>query len=201
MAIDGEPRDGDYVRYVEQLINRGQAAPGQVVSKAGDARSRATVSGNTWPAPGTAPSPGEVVRNPGASRQDKLKLNAPWGRDPEPGAVTAPGTTAQPSGAAQTGAAQAGNPTLAARSSTRRGAFAVTIVALAIAWQAVRMLFEALHRPGFDPQDLVPVAFLIIFAGLLWRAARSQRKRADQPMKPLPPLTTISKNGPGNTGR
>ncbi|CAM3444002.1 DUF1707 domain-containing protein [Bordetella sputigena] len=142
MAIDGEPKDGDYVRYVEQLINRGQAAPG--------AQTPAT------PPVGVAPP---------------------------------------------VGTQQAGNPTLATRASARRGAFAVTIVALAIAWQAVRMLFEALHRPGFDPQDLAPVAFLIIFAGLLWRAARVQRKRAGQPMTPLPPLTTISKNGPGNTGR
>ncbi|ARP82403.1 hypothetical protein CAL12_17315 [Bordetella genomosp. 8] len=163
MAIDGEPKDGDYVRYVEQLINRGQAAPGQVVAKTRD-----PLSGTpTGAAPRVPPVP--------------------------------------PSGAAPpvppAGAAQERNATLATRASTRRGAFAVTIVALAIGWQAVRMLFEALRRPGFDPHELVPVAFLVIFAGLLWRAARSQRKRAGQPLASLPPLTTISKNGPGNTGR
>jgi hypothetical protein len=196
MAIDGEPKDGDYVRYVEQLINRGQAAPGQVVAKGRDALSGATASNDSWSVPGTAPAPGEVVGNPRPVRQDKPKLNVPWGRDPAPNAPGDRATAAPPMGGGP-----AGNPTLATRASTRRGAFAVTIVALAIAWQAVRMLFEALHRPGFDPQDLVPVAFLIIFAGLLWRAARGQRKRADRPMTPLPPLTTISKNGPGNTGR
>lgn len=193
MAIDGEPKDGDYVRYVEQLINRGQAAPGQVI-----AGTRGTRSGDASSMPGTGASPGAVVRDARPGRQDELKLNVPWGRSTAP-ATTAPGATAPPVPPA--GAPQAGDTTLAARASKRRGAFAVTIVALAIAWQAVRMLFEALHRPGFDPQDLVPVAFLIIFAGLLWRAARSQRKRAGQPLASLPPLTTLPKNGPGNTGR
>ncbi|OZI19334.1 hypothetical protein CAL26_17010 [Bordetella genomosp. 9] len=199
MAIDGEPKDGDYVRYVEQLINRGQAAPGQVVAKARDALSGAATARGARSAPGMAPSPGEVVGKTRPTRQEAVKLDTQWGREPAAAPAGAPSAAVPPMPPA--GAAQARNATLATRASTRRGAFAVTIVALAIAWQAVRMLFEALRRPGFDPHELVPVAFLAIFAGLLWRAARSQRKRAGQPLASLPPLTTISKNGPGNTGR
>ncbi|AOB31811.1 hypothetical protein AKI39_15525 [Bordetella sp. H567] len=182
MAIDGEPKDGDYVRYVEKLINRGQAAPGQVVGKTRDGAA----------APLPPPSPGEVVRdtspavrNPGANR----------------GRGTAADARGAPAGTPPRKDAQGADATLAARTTRRRGAVAVTLVALAIAWQAVRMLFDALRQPGFDPHDLVPVAFLAIFAGLLWRAARSQRTRADQALARLPPLTTISQNGPGKSGR
>lgn len=179
MAIDGEPKDGDYVRYIETLINRGQAAPGQVIGKA-----RGPAAG-----PAHLPSPGEVPRD--AKPAAAARTNRPWGRTPSP---------ATPSPAQD--AAQQADTTLAARAVRRRGALAVTLVALAIAWQAVRMLFEALRQPAFDPHELVPVAFLLIFAGMLWRAARSQRTRADQALPRLPPLTTISKQqGPGKTGR
>ncbi|OZI61255.1 hypothetical protein [Bordetella genomosp. 11] len=179
MAIDGEPKDGDYVRYIEKLVNRGQAAPGQVLGKAGHA----------GPSPLPPPSPGEVVRDaPPAARRPA----AAWGR----GAASA-----TPASAPSRDTAPPAQDTLAARAGKRRGALAVTIVGLAIAWQALRMLFQALRQPEFDPQDLVPVAFLLIFAGMLWRAARSQRTRAGQPPARLPPLTTIAKHEPGKPAR
>ena len=179
MAIDGEPKDGDYVRYVEKLINRGLAAPGQVVGKAREVQ----------PALMQPPSPGEVVRDAPAAAG---KPGKPWGRGAAPAAAASPPT--------RNGASPA-DATLAGQASRRRGALAVTIIALAIAWQAIRMLFDALRQPGFDPRDLMPVAFLLIFAGMLWRAARSQRARASQPPTRLPPLTMISKHGPGKSGR
>lgn len=179
MVIDGEPEDGDYVRYIEKLTNRGLAAPGQVVGKARELQA----------APVPPPSPGEVVRDaPPVTR----KPGKAWGRGAAPGAPASP--------APQNGT-RAADATLAGQATRRRGALAVTIVALAIAWQAVRMLFDAWRQPGFNPRDLMPVAFLLLFAGMLWRAARSQRTRAKQPLTPLPPLTTISKHGPGKSGR
>jgi hypothetical protein len=33
MAIDGEPKNGDYARYVENLVNRGNPSPGQVLAR------------------------------------------------------------------------------------------------------------------------------------------------------------------------
>ncbi|HTK02417.1 MAG TPA: hypothetical protein VL522_22520 [Bordetella sp.] len=179
MAIDGEPKGGDYVRYVEKLINRGQAAPGQVVGKARD----------TLAAPPMPPAPGEVIRDaaPAANRTS--------GQTRSRGSASA----ATPSATPKDGK-QAADATLAGRATRRRGALAVTLVSLAIAWQAIRMLIEALRQPDFDPHALVPVAFLLIFAGMLWRAARSQRTRANQPPTRLPPLTTISKHGPGKSG-
>jgi hypothetical protein len=170
MTIDGEPRDGDYVRYIEQLTNRGQISPGQVV-----ARSRETAA-----IPPAAPAPGEVV--PVGS-----KAAGASGLPQNPA-----GTSTEARPAPNDGGAEAAGATLASQAARRRAAWAVTLVALALAWQALRMLSESLRAPDFDPHDLVPAAFLLIFAGMLWRAARSQGAKAQRPPARLPPLSTIS---------
>jgi hypothetical protein len=178
MAIYSEPKNGDYARYIEELVHRGQAAPGQVMAKAS-----ATVQ-----MPATPPSPGEVIPN---VAQGTSKPAAP-------GKTAASRTAALPMPIPPAG--QDAGATLAGRAGKRRSALAVTIVSLAIAWQAVRMLIEAVRRPDFDLHELVPVAFLLIFAGILWRAARGQRSRANQPPARLPPLTTISTSGKAKPG-
>jgi hypothetical protein len=175
MAIDGEPKDGDYVRYVEQLINRGNAAPGQVVAQRG------------IPAvPAPAPSPGEVISNASKSADKSGTL---W-------KTLSERTNATPSSAPPaTGSEPTANATLASAASKRRGAFAVALVSIAIAWQAIRMLFEALRQPYFDAHELLPAAFLLVFAGILWKASRSQRTRARQIPGRLQPLSTIANRG------
>jgi hypothetical protein len=173
MSIDGEPANGDYVRYIDELINRGQPAPGQVI-----------VQPRGIAATASRPGPGEVVVTPprGISMPQ-----VPWKR----GTVQAESKAAEPPVAGATGA----QTTLAGRTTKRRGAVAVAIVALAILWQAVRMLITALNQPQIDWNDLVPVAFLFVFAAMLWQAGRGQRAAAKQPPGRLPPLTTIPKNG------
>ncbi|CAM3465524.1 hypothetical protein [Bordetella flabilis] len=169
MAIDGEPRNGDYARYIDELIHRGQPSPGQVSPQTGTAR----------PASPT-PSPGEVTA-------------------PEPRGIAMPDIRKMLTARSRTNAAKpstadapAADTTLAAKAAQRRGALATAIVALAIVWQAIRMLVAALERPQVDWNDMVPVAFLLVFAGMLWRASRSQRKRAKQAPTRLPPLTTAT---------
>jgi hypothetical protein len=169
MAIDGEPRNGDYARYIDELIHRGQPSPGQVSPQSGITRQATPM-----------PSPGEVIAPEprGIAMPDIRKM------------LTARGRTdaAKP----PTADAPAADTSLAAKAAQRRGALATAIVALAIVWQAIRMLIAALEQPRIDWDDMVPVAFLLVFAGMLWRASRSQRKRAKQPPGRLPPLTTTT---------
>ncbi|WP_427183420.1 hypothetical protein ACL598_15405 [Bordetella bronchialis] len=194
MAIDGEPKDGDYVRYIEALINRGQAAPGQVMGRA-----------RGVPSASPPPSPGEVVRDAapaGAARDFPPGFGQPVPASP---GIPRPFSWGRGAGSKASSAPRDANPasdaTLAGRAARRRGAFAVAIVAIAIAWQAMRMLYDALRQPDFDPHALIPVAFLLVFAGMLWRAARSGRAQGKQPPARLPPLTTVSHNGPDKAGR
>ncbi|ARP90264.1 hypothetical protein CAL14_08165 [Bordetella genomosp. 9] len=189
--IDGEPKDGDYVRYIEQLAHRGQSAPGQVSA------------GMREPAAGSAagPAPGQTAREAG---QPAGRIAMPWktgaNRD-DPARTIAEKSNTEPETTGSPGQPPSRDDTLAARAGKRRSAVAVTIVALAIVWQAIRLLAAALRAPQFDWNDLVPVAFLLIFAGVLWRAATSQRSRANQPPARLPPLTTLPTGAPGKSRR
>jgi hypothetical protein len=176
MAIDGEPRNGDYVRYIDELIHRGQPSPGQVVAQTATGRPAVP-----------APSPGQIIAPEprGIAMPDIRKLLTARGRT---SAATPPAT-----------GTPAPDTTLAAKAAQRRGALAAAIVALAIVWQAIRMLIAALEQPHVDWNDMVPVAFLLVFAGMLWRASRSQRKRAGQAATRLPPLTTATASAEAGT--
>jgi hypothetical protein len=166
MAIDGEPKNGDYARYVERLINRGSPSPGQVLSKA-----------DTAP---TAPSPGEVLYQ---KNQKVQKAN--------PGRTMAGDGQAEPARAhpADLARPKAGNDTLAAQAVKRKISIGMTVVALVIAWSAVRMLVTAMNKPHFEMETIIPVAFLLVFAAMLYRGARGLRADARRPPRSLAPLS------------
>lgn len=189
MPIDGEPKDGDYVRYVERLINRGQAAPGQVVAQ--------TRGATAMPA---TPAPGEVIPNTstGVSKPGNI-----WKAVMGQAATTpsAPATSAATNSGSATNNESTADATLATRAAGRRGSFAAALISIAVVWQAMRLLFEALRRPDFNMHELLPVFFLLVLAGVLWKAFRAQRARANQTPGRLPPLTTISKRGANKPGR
>ncbi|EHK63279.1 hypothetical protein [Achromobacter arsenitoxydans] len=69
MAIDGEPKNGDFARYIENLTRAGGAAPGRA-SDTGSARREApTAPGSLSDAPwgNTAPPPLQSRTAPGAT--------------------------------------------------------------------------------------------------------------------------------------
>lgn len=168
MAIDGEPKNGDYARYVENLVNRGNPSPGQVLSK-----------DTATPIP---PSPGQVF-NPGTVL--KPAGTAPTAAQPRAGGkadrtrpATSPVNTA--------------NSSLAAQAGKRKLSIGLMIVALAVAWIAARMALAVVNAPVFQAEDLVPAVFLLFFAGMLFRGARGLRADARKPQAKLPPLSTVA---------
>ncbi|HYG43206.1 MAG TPA: hypothetical protein VEA17_09830 [Bordetella sp.] len=76
MAIDGEPKDGDFVRYIDMLNRqRGIATPGQVVRREGRASRRN--QGTPPPADMQAPPrPNPVSAAPGSTASDASSPNA-----------------------------------------------------------------------------------------------------------------------------
>jgi len=65
MAIDGEPKDGDFVRYIDRLTRQGSTAPGQVPLR----QDRAARRGRTADAatPASLPTPADPAASPGAT--------------------------------------------------------------------------------------------------------------------------------------
>ncbi|MFC4276815.1 hypothetical protein [Achromobacter aloeverae] len=195
MALDGEPKDGDYVRYVERLVNRGAPPPGQVIAQdaAGGAKEH-----------DAALSPGEVGRP--ASRRPAQGSS---------GATARTGTRAYPAGspardpapdngqanAMRTGAEAGPAPSLAARSAQRKISAVILVVALLIAWHAVRLILGAVDDGNVDVSALMPGVFLLAFALMVYGISRNIRRNADRPAAKLPPLTTVSGNKPGQGNR
>lgn len=176
MAIDGGPKNGDYARYVEDLVNRGRPSPGQVLAK-------------TDAASGT-PSPGQVFKpSPKATPQDS-------GRAKGHAQTAAPAVATPHADTFASPAAATDNTSLAARAVKRRIGVGMTIAGLLAGWAGVRMLITAVHEPVFDAGELIPVAFLLVFAGMLFRGARSLRADSLKPARKLPPLSTSSGRKP-----
>jgi len=65
MAIDGEPKDGDFVRYIETLSRTG-GSPGQVPPRQGRAPRRGRRDTSQAGAPGAA-APGSATAEPAAA--------------------------------------------------------------------------------------------------------------------------------------
>ncbi|WP_255592857.1 hypothetical protein [Bordetella sp. BOR01] len=74
MAIDGEPKDGDFVRYIDMLNRQaGIATPGQVQRREGRASRRgATLPADILPSPNPAPVPATS----GGTASDAAPANA-----------------------------------------------------------------------------------------------------------------------------
>ena len=184
MGIHTGPKDGDYARYVEYLSSGSAGEPGKVYSKKRKSPAGWSVESEAPPLPDgflgqpipisrhPAPPPGEVPRRARAStaRNDGRSILTPVKASPEP--------------------------TLASRSARRTLATVFRLIAFGVLIMGVRMIAQALGDDTGDGQAVIPGAFLVIFAFMLFKGARGLRQDAARPGKPLPPLTTISRPAP-----
>jgi hypothetical protein len=169
MAIGTEPKNGDYARYVEDLVNRGKPAPGQVLA---DPPAAQSPRGMQRPTAGKTAAGTPAGIEPVSTRASKSPTDRPHASQPLPSA--------------------AGNgATLADLARKRRSGIRIAIIAILVAWVAVHMLINVLNRPEFDAGALVPVVFLLAVAAVLFAAARSARAAARKPPGRLPPLSTV----------
>lgn len=166
MAIDLEPKDGDFARYIENLSRAGGATPGKVPEKR-----RAS------------PQATATVPTPPATTGGSLST-AHWGNTASPyPTASAPSSTAS---------ADAADASLAQRAKQRKIGIILTIAGILAGWAAVNIAFRALRAPHFELDELVPAVFLAFFALMLLKAAGSARKPRATPLGKLPPLKTSS---------
>ncbi|MGE8656293.1 MAG: hypothetical protein ACN6O8_06025 [Achromobacter sp.] len=175
MAIDMEPKNGDFARYIENLSGAGGATPGRVPSKA-QAKRRAA-------APGATPMPAPV---PG---QDSLN-DLTWGKTAPPPLQSRRADSVPPTVAP--GQTEAEAVSLAKRARQRKQGIFLTIAGAVAGWAAVNIAFTALRAPRFDLDDFMPAVFLGFFALMLFKAASGARDPRKRPLEKLPPLKTSS---------
>ncbi|ALM82174.1 hypothetical protein [Bordetella sp. N] len=186
MALDGEPKDGDYVRYVERLVNRGLPAPGQVGSR--DTGGAAMGSNGKRQRAENQPARG------GKSASAAARQGYPAGSPARDPALDDGRANAMRTGATAGGTQE---PSLAARSAQRKVGTVIFVVAMLIGWHAVRLILAAVQGGEVDVGELLPGVFLLAFALLVLAMSRNIRRNADRPVGKLPPLTTVSGNKPG----
>jgi len=202
MALDGEPKDGDYVRYVERLVHRGMPAPGQVGRQAG--------RGAAGTSPGDTATRGRERDKTRAARNSATGTSTGKGNGAGTRAAEAahwaypagsPARDASPDNgqaqAMQTGSGTGQAPSLAARSAQRKVSSVVFVVALLIGWHAVRLILAAIDEGHINVAAMLPGAFLLAFALMVYGVSRNIRRNADRPVGKLPPLTTVSVKKPG----
>ncbi|MPT39291.1 MAG: hypothetical protein E2603_12480, partial [Achromobacter sp.] len=144
MAIDAEPKDGDFARYIENLTNAGGTTPGRVPDKRQIGRKAA--------------SPVAVPVPPPAS--DSLST-APWGKPASPPMQArrdtgSPGSTAAPQ-------SDEGTVSLARRARQRKIGAILTIAGVLAGWAAVNIAFRAFRSPQFELDEFAPAVFLGFF--------------------------------------
>lgn len=166
MAIDGEPRNGDFARYIENLTRTGGASPGQVPDKRAQSRPAAPP-----PSPPPPATPSETLSG------------APWGK-PAPPPLQSRQAPAAPG---QTDAAEV---SMARQATQRKIGVILTVGGILAGWAGARIIFEALRGPGFDLDEAMPAVFLFFFAMMLFKAARNARNPRGK--TPLPPLKRSS---------
>lgn len=168
MAIDGEPKNGDYARYIDTLVNRGTLSPGQVMPQG---------------LPPIEPrSPGQVL--PEKSRNSARTASTGGGK-PATVAKTAAAAGASPANAA------ARSNTLATQAGKRKFSTGIALVAVVIGWHAIRMIAGAFEQRPLQPEHVIPGVFLLLFAVMLFRISRRVRADSRQPPGPLSPLPTL----------
>lgn len=173
MAIDMEPKNGDFARYIENLSRAGGATPGRVPSKAETKRQAA------MPAPTPSPAP------------DQGSLNdLTWGKTAPPPLQSRRADSVPP--AVAPGQTDAEAVSLAKRARQRKQGIFLTIAGAVAGWAAVNVAFKALHAPRFDLDDFMPAVFLGFFALMLFKAASGARDPRKRPLEKLPPLKTSS---------
>ncbi|KRC85778.1 hypothetical protein D3C87_553450 [compost metagenome] len=168
MAIDAEPKNGDFARYIENLTRAGGVTPGQV-SRQREASRQPSV-------PVAAPAP--------APSSEPLST-APWGKTAPPPMRPAPGV-------AIPGQEDVGAVSMARRARQRKIGIVLTVGGILAGWAAVRIAFESLRRSEFELDALMPAIFLAFFAFMLFKAASSARNPRGSRLEKLPPLKPSS---------
>lgn len=193
MPLDGEPKNGDYVAYVEALVNRGASSPGQVAPAA---RGRPRWTDALRPA-GAAAEPLDPLSWPtgdgfGAPGTDHVTpTGGQHGRKQE--RVSRMRDAARDAVADAAGPAEA-PPTLAQAASRRKQGLAMIGMAALLGVVAVDMARDAAARGG-SFEDFMPTLFLLVFAGIFLRAGFSSRRRGRTRQASLPPLSTVPPSG------
>lgn len=178
MAIYGEPKNGDFVRYIETL-NRQTGSPGQVLPRQRNAKPNARQKA------ATQADTQESVYSYNSREQAKTPVYSP---DPDTSSTsytrhTPPGSTRESDDEAST--------TLAARSGQRHLSLGLGIAGAVALWNAVHRLITAINTRSLDLDSMVPVVFLLICAWMLFKGARGARQKQNKPLAKLPPLTTV----------
>lgn len=173
MAIDMEPKNGDFARYIENLSRAGGATPGRVPSKAETKRQAAMPA----PTPSLAPDQGSLN-------------DLTWGKTAPPPLQSRRADSVPPTVAP--GQTDAEAVSLAKRARQRKQGIFLTIAGAVAGWAAVNIAFKALHAPRFDLDDFMPAVFLGFFALMLFKAASGARDPRKRPLEKLPPLKTSS---------
>lgn len=168
MAIYGEPKDGDFVRYIETLNRQAGVTPGQVLP-----RKRAGRTITKWKTATEQPTTDDSVYTYAPSAQ---LPPASYSEDNSPGATR--NEEQQP-------------PTLAARSGQRHLALALSIAGFVALWNAITQLFTAVNTGTLDFDSAVPIVFLVVCALMLFKGASSARKNQHKPLPKLPPLSVV----------
>lgn len=171
MAIDLEPKNGDFARYIENLTRAGGVTPGRVPDKREASRQASSKVAVPVPPPVTS---------------DSLST-APWGNTasrtpPPPSHAQAPGSTAQ---------SDTGEASMAQRARLRKIGIVLTVCGILAGWSAVNIAIRAFRSPQFELGELMPAVFLGFFAFMLLKAAGNARKPRNG-MGKLPPLKTSS---------
>jgi len=161
--MDGEPPNGDYVAYIDRLVNQGGTQPGGV---APGGRGRGFKS--AWP---------------GAARASGPSLPAPHGAGPA--AARRPAASATAAQDATPAAPQ----TLASRHARGKAALLLQALAAVLAVIGLRMLQGAAHLGTGGIGDFVPGAFILFFAWMLFRAGSGVRRASRAPLPDLPAFT------------
>jgi len=175
MAIDAEPKDGDFARYIENLTRAGGATPGRVPSKRETSRRAAEPAALPVPAP---------------SPSSESLSTAPWGKSAQQPPPSRSGSAAPAAPAADQEDAAAVS--LADRARRRKIGIILTVAGALAGWAAARIVFEVLRNPRFDLDELMPAIFLAFFAFMLFKAAGSARNPRKTPLGKLPPLKPSS---------
>ncbi len=177
MAIDLEPKNGDFARYIENLSRAGGATPGRVPSKAEAKRQAAAPVATPAPTPAPVPSQGSLN-------------DLTWGNTAPPPLQSRRADSVPPTVAP--GQTDAEAVSLAKRARQRKQGIFLTIAGAVAGWAAVNVAFKALHAPRFDLDDFMPAVFLGFFALMLFKAASGARDPRKRPLEKLPPLKTSS---------
>ncbi|WMD21340.1 hypothetical protein RAS12_02945 [Achromobacter seleniivolatilans] len=177
MAIDSEPKDGDFARYIENLTRAGGTTPGRVPDK----REASRQAASPIAAPASRPVP--------ATTADSLST-APWGKPALPPLQSRASTN--PPGSTAPQQSDEGTVSMARRARQRKIGIILTIAGMLAGWAAVNIGFRALRNPHFDLDQLVPAIFLGFFAFMLFKAASGVRNPRKTLQDKLPPLKQSS---------